>query len=308
MSTNTNDLDALLDLHSKLATVVRYYDRMLEERLSKTYQTYPQYGLQSSYQRPGAYPTLPVGAATGPSNSQVESYYTSTPSAAETYAPPPSAFPGYPQGQAPQQSPYVQHQALPHRFSQANEAIGSPQPNYAAQSFYQPGPTAPQTQSPVQLQPSAPYQTEPVPPQFQRTQSISTQSTGYVPNYPPQQQQPSSPIQQHHVPLQQPQQVMQTPQAGNIPPQMQPQMLPQQMQPQVQPQVQAQMLPQMQPQLQQQNPAPLKHQLPPQQTQPPAQVPQWPTNQNFVSGGYGQESFPTVPQHQPKVEEALIEL
>jgi growth factor-regulated tyrosine kinase substrate len=33
----------------------------------------------------------------------------------------------------------------------------------------------------------------------------------------------------------------------------------------------------------------------------------WP-QQHFSTAGYGPESFPTAPQHQPKVEEALIEL
>jgi hepatocyte growth factor-regulated tyrosine kinase substrate len=93
--------DALLDLHSKLSTVVRYYDRMLEDRLNTTYNqrnpAYPGYGMPSpaiNHHPSGSmYPNMPPGQPPprmNPPPGGAENYYFSN-APADSYAPPPQA-------------------------------------------------------------------------------------------------------------------------------------------------------------------------------------------------------------------------
>lgn len=280
--------DTLLDLHSKLATVVRYYDRMLEERLSNTYN-HSRYGAP----RPVStmYPSIPSAPApTAPG--AVENYYTGT-------APPMDA-PAYSQ---PSYPPYAQQPA----FSHPSQAYNQP-PADSYQTPYSQYP--PQAQQPV-ISPAfqhTPSDQRPAQPQRQLSQQ-------YTASQAPSQYPPSNASQAPQTALSSP--PPESAASFYYGEQQPPTAVPQQ----ASPETHTQALPQQQYQAPYQQSPVQQYTQPPQHfqqpvhlqqgnvpQQPPAQS-QWPQAPSTQSG-YGNEAFPTAPQHppQPVVEESLIEL
>lgn len=308
--------DTLLDLHSKLATVVRYYDRMLEERMASAYSS-SRYGAP---QRTSMYPS--ISSAMPGTGSGVESYYTGGAAQVDSHAPPQAqgGYDGYQHPSAPYPS-FDQHRV---------SSYGAPPPEASYYSQQQQAyPPHPQMQ-----QPQAPYpqqlQEQQQQPPLQRRQSSqhhSQNNSQYAPSHSSQtsnpaissppadaaagfyygdqpQPQPSAPLSQQQQPPS-PETYHQPPPQQYQPPPQQYQQGPPSQTPAPQQPFQAQQQPQ-QPPLQRQ--ASQQYYGPQAQRQPQQPQQQWP-QAPAAHGGYGQESFPIAPQHAPQVkEESLIEL
>jgi len=191
--------EALLDLHQKLSTVVRHYDRMLEERMNKTYQygqqAYGGYGMASAppsapYAQPYQnFPSAPPPAIVANGGSGAENYYFGN-------APQPEpSYPAQPQQQPPPQRSYS------YSSQQKSTMPSSPYSQYPPQQgqyTQQPSsPTAyhnqlqsqPQAQTPQPQQPNIYPQMPPSDQNYQQAsqyqappQPLQSQHSGQPPN------------------------------------------------------------------------------------------------------------------------------
>ena len=318
--------DTLLDLHSKLATVVRYYDRMLEERLSNTYSqhTLGGYGPHPLRSSSNIYPSIPTNIANGQNGA--ESFYTGNPiPQSDSYARPQASYDTFSQPRSPysvhdrgpstnipeygagpplqaqrqQHVPYQQqkaptHQSYPHSPIQrqdTNHFLISESQNHQ----YQDTPSQVPIQNPLvypQTQPALSPSTTSYYHSSQDSTGVPQQQAQYVPDHMHTSQQPSTDSYHHGASSQQqysPQQVHQPISAtGSVPPQQIHQ--PTSTTENVPPPQQQQGYWQPQPQL---------------ESLPQSRVPYPSINE------YSQDSFPSAPSHQPHpkvVEESLIEL
>lgn len=124
--------ESLVETHSKLATVVKYYDRMLESRLASTYGRGP-------YNGSGAYDSMPNDNYSRPSN--------------DYYSQPQGAYHNYTQGSRPQaqgqDDPGLQNGYYGQHANEPSQPYGAPgRADYVQQGTHQPS----QVKEPVQPQ------------------------------------------------------------------------------------------------------------------------------------------------------------
>jgi growth factor-regulated tyrosine kinase substrate len=340
------DEDALLDLHAKLSTVVRYYDRMLEERLSNTYNQHTISGYNIPQRAtPNIYPSIASHVPSG-----AESFYTGNPEP-EAYGRPQSTFYAPPQKQFPEYNKKASianqgYPAMDQHNGNYNQYATPPQPQrtsswQANDPSSTPTPANPGYPTPNQLNENHnQYRPQTQPPQPQRSgswQATDTSSLTQIsqgPNYPlentPHQQalpavaapsQPPSSYAPSEPSLPNPKEAYYYSNASQI----SSQQVPEHNQPQYPPTQSPQLYHATVPQ--QASPQQFTHQVTKQQTAPvipqQQQASYWQVQpQNAVAqqawqapgsthSGYTQESFPSAPNHAPQkkmMEESLIDL
>ncbi|KAK2599859.1 hypothetical protein N8I77_011581 [Diaporthe amygdali] len=318
--------DTLLDLHAKLQTAVRYYDRMLEERLSKAFhnQNLGGYNLPPPRQSSGPYPNIQANVPTNHAG-PAESFYTGE--SQQDYGRP-AAQPSYPYPTQPTPQPqyatYDQRASLPgpsqHQYPQQQQQprqdswrASAPPGQYPPQANYPPSESATPQMSHLALP-----QQQPNAPESVGTTPISDPSASFYFQQPGQNPlgSPSAPPEAAPSPypnLQQtmqqyPQQAQNGPETPTPTAHAQPAQQQQPPQQQVPPPQQHQQQPQAP---YWQHPAAQHVQMPVSSSAPWQQPPQ--QQQQPQYSGYHQEAFPSAPQHaiappKPAVEEALIEL